>query len=61
MALKDALKCLDGKLVLGEYGPCTRPFVILDVDEYQMIREEIESASKRRRVPREQSRENQAI
>jgi len=61
MAVKDALKCLNEKHILGEYGPCTRPFVILDVDEYHMIIDALKTESKRRRVPRESSRETQTV
>ena len=57
MALKQALKILKEKPVLGEYGPVTRPFVVLDVEEYDLIVKEIEKASKRR-IAREQTRDN---
>ena len=57
MALKDALECLEQKHVLGEYGPQTRPFVVLDVIEYEMIVRELKNADRRRKVPREAKRE----
>jgi len=55
--LKAALAILKGKLVLGEYGPQTRPFVVLDVDEYDAICKSLETATTRKRVPRETSRQ----
>ncbi len=62
MALKDALDCLKGKHILGEYGPCTRPFVVLDVEEHAMIIEEIQKSTRRKRVPSESFRsESQAV
>lgn len=57
MALKDALSILESKPVLGEYGAVTRPFVLLDVDEYRLIVSELKAATRRKRVPRETSRE----
>jgi len=60
MALKDALTMLEGKLVLGEYGPQTRPFVVLDIDEYQILIRELKAIAKRRKVPRETSRQTNA-
>lgn len=60
MALKDALAMLEGKLVLGEYGPQTRPFVVLDIDEYQILIRELKTISKRRKVPSETSRQTNA-
>lgn len=61
MAIKDAIACMTKKLILGEYGPCTRPFVILDIDEYNLILKTLETADKRRRVPVESHRESPAI
>lgn len=58
MALKDALAMLKGKIVLGEYGPQTRPFVVLDIDEYQALIRELENTTKRPKVPRETRRQN---
>ena len=55
--LKAALAILKGKLVLGEYGPQTRPFVVLDVDEYDAICKSLETATTKRRVPRESRRQ----
>jgi len=37
MALDDLIKALDTKIVQGEYGAFSRPFVVLDVDEYHEI------------------------
>lgn len=56
VTLKAALAILKKKLVLGEYGPQTRPFVVLDVDEYEMIVTALENANKATKVPRETSR-----
>ena len=57
MALKSTLAMLKGKLVLGEYGPQTRPFVVLDIDEYQALIRELENSTKRPKVPREARRQ----
>jgi hypothetical protein len=60
VALKDALECIEHKHVLGEYGPCTRPFVVLDIDEYNLLLDELKRATRRRRVPNESTRETNA-
>ena len=56
MAIKDALELLKSKVVIGEYGAATRPFVILDIDEYRMLLRELEKGQRRKRVPRESAR-----
>lgn len=58
MDLKAARALLEGKHVLGEHGPVTRPFVILDVDEYHALLGALVDATEKpkRRVPREQVR-----
>ena len=61
MAIKDALDILKAKPVLGEYGATTRPFVILDVDEYNAIVKTLEDATKRPRVPREAKRQSPTV
>lgn len=55
MALAELVAMLKKKHVLGEYGAFTRPFVVLDVDEYHAL---IDALSKqadrpRRKVPHE--------
>lgn len=54
MAL-DLLNRLREKNILGEYGAFTRPFVILDINEYREILAALESKPKRGRpkVPSE--------
>lgn len=37
MAVADALKMLKSKAVLGEYGTFTRPYVVLDITEYEQL------------------------
>lgn len=53
MVDKELLKCLKEKLILGEFGAFTRPYVILDVDEYLAVIEHLQKQEKRRRVPSE--------
>jgi hypothetical protein len=57
LAIKDAIQLLKSKPMLGEYGAVTRPFVILDVDEYRMLLDELEKLNRRKRVPREAERQ----
>jgi len=56
MALKEALQVLKSKTILGEYGAVTRPFVVLDIDEYNLLLEALEKSTKQKRVPRETRR-----
>lgn len=56
MELKDLQNMLENKIVIGEYGAFTRPYVVLDIDEYQALLEELKARRKRREVPRESAR-----
>jgi len=58
MALDDLVRTLEEKLVLGEYGAFTRPYVVLDVDEYQEIIKALKAKQRGRprKVPHEQIR-----
>lgn len=49
MEVKGLLSALKAKVIMGEYGPCNRPYVILDIDEYQAVLEALESKPKRGR------------
>jgi len=61
VTLKSALEILQKKPTLGEYGPITRPFVILDIDEYESIVHALEAKTRQKRVPREARRETAAV
>jgi hypothetical protein len=58
MALDDLIRTLEEKLVLGEYGAFTRPYIVLDVDEYQDILKALKAKQRgrSRKVPHEQIR-----
>lgn len=58
MDLSEALEILQKKPVLGEYGAFNRPFVILDIDEFNSLLDVMRAAGEKpkRRVPREQVR-----
>ncbi|MCP4339786.1 MAG: hypothetical protein GY799_13065 [Desulfobulbaceae bacterium] len=56
MAVKDAIEALKSKTILGEYGAVTRPFVVLDIDEYNLILKTLEKSSRQRKIPRETHR-----
>ena len=47
--MSDILKKLRQKCILGEYGAFTRPYVILDVDEYHAVLAALEDKPKRGR------------
>jgi hypothetical protein len=58
MALDELIRTLEEKLVLGEYGAFTRPYIVLDVDEYQDILKALKAKQRgrQRKVPHEQIR-----
>lgn len=55
MALDELIKALETKVIQGEYGAFSRPFVVLDVDEYQAVIKALQSKrrSSARKVPNE--------
>lgn len=56
MELSDLIAQLREKPVLGEYGAFNRPYVILDIDEYQALLQALEKRQRARRVPKQTTR-----
>jgi len=58
MALEELINTLEEKLVLGEYGAFTRPYIVLDVDEYREVIKALKAKQRgrSRKVPHEQIR-----
>jgi len=52
---KSLIKALEEKIILGEQGAFTRPYVILDVDEYEAVLSALKARTRKatKEVPRE--------
>jgi len=52
---RSLIKALEEKTILGEHGAFTRPYVILDVDEYKAVLSALKARNRKatKEVPRE--------